>query len=191
MDFTRLNQGEKVAGVSGILLFLIMIIFKWFGVEVTGGAGTFVISITGESRNAFGAYGFTDIVLLLTCIAAVALALLAAYEGEVGLPVAASAIVTGFGVLSVVLIIISIISPPSFLDVSGPNIDYTRKIGVWLGLIAAGAVTVGAYMAMQEEGTSFRDEAGPFGGGDAGTGGPPPPPPTSTAPPSNPPPSNP
>jgi hypothetical protein len=187
MDFTRLNQGEKVAGVSGILLILIMFIFKWFGLKFTGGAGAFAVSVEG-SRNAWGSYGFIDIVLFITALAAIGLALLAASEGDVGLPVAASAIVAGLGILSVVLIIISIISPPDFgADLSGTGIDHTRKIGVWLGLISAAAVAVGGYMAMQEEGTSFGDEAGRFGdSSDAGTGAPPPPPPPSSPPPSNP-----
>ena len=30
MDFTRLSQGEKIAGIAGILLFIIMFL-SWFG----------------------------------------------------------------------------------------------------------------------------------------------------------------
>ena len=193
MDFTRLSQGEKVAGGSGILLILFMFIFKWFGLKFSGGAGVFDVAVEG-SRNAWGSYGFIDIVLFITALAAIGLALLAASESEMGLPVAASAIVAGLGILSVVLVVISIISPPDFgVDLSGTGVDHTRKIGVWLGLIAAAGVAVGGYMAMQEEGTSFGSEAGRFGGdGDPGAGSPPPPPPTSSAPPpSSPPPSNP
>ncbi len=195
MDFTRLSQGEKVAGVSGILLILFMFIFKWFGLKISGGAGTFAVSVEG-SQNAWGSYGFIDIVLFITALAAIGLALLAASESEMGLPVAASAIVAGLGILSVVLVIISIISPPDWgADLSGTGIEHTRKIGVFLGLIAAAGVAIGGYMAMQEEGTSFGGEAGRFGGGgDAGAGSPPPPPPPPTSsapPPSSPPPSNP
>jgi hypothetical protein len=192
MDFTRLSQGEKIAGVSGILLILFMFIFDWFGLKFSAGAGAFAVSAEG-AKNAWGSYGFTDIVLFITALSAIGLALLAASEGEVGLPVAASAIVTALGVLSVVLIVISIISPPDLgANLSGAGIDHTRKIGVFLGLISAAAVAVGGYMAMQEEGTSFSDEAGRFGGGggDAGAGAPPPPPSNPPPPPpSNPPPS--
>jgi hypothetical protein len=200
VDFTRLNRGEKVAGVSGILLILIMFVFKWFGLKFTGGAGAFAVSVEG-SRNAWGSYGFTDVVLFITALTAIGLALLAASDIEVGLPVAASAVVAGLGILSVVLIIISIISPPDFgANLSGTGISHTRKIGVWLGLIAAGAVALGGYWAMQEEGTSFGAQADRFRGDSAGTGGtggaggagtttggpPPPPPPPSSPPPSNP-----
>src|SRR5689334_19685408 len=106
MDFTVLNRGEKIAGIAGILLILIMFIFDWFGLKFTGGAGGFGLSVEG-GRNAWGSYGFTDIVLFLTALAAIGLALLAASDAEVGLPVALSAIVTGLGVLSLILVVIS------------------------------------------------------------------------------------
>jgi hypothetical protein len=178
MDLTRLTQGEKIAGVSGIALILIMFIFKWFGLE----AGT-VFGHAEVTRNAWGSYGFIDIVLFITVVAAVGLAVIKASEAEAGLPVAAGAIVAGLGILSVVLIIISIISPPDFGagDISG--IDHTRKIGVWLGLIAAIGVAYGGWRTMQEEGTSFGAEADRFRGApDERSAGPPPPPPPGEAP---------
>ena len=171
MDFTYLNRGEKIAGVAGVLLILIMFIFDWFGLKFTGAAGSLgSVSVEG-GRNAWGSYGFTDIVLFITALAAIGLALLAASDVEVGLPVALSAIVTALGILSLILVIISIISPPDFgLNVSGTGIDHERKIGVWLGFLAVAAVTVGGYLAMQEEGTSLGSEVDRFRGG--GTGGP-------------------
>jgi hypothetical protein len=196
MDFAVLNRGEKIAGISGILLILIMFIFDWFGLGLSGNIQGFAFG--GEvTHNAWGSYGFTDIVLFITGLAAIGLALLAASDAEVGLPVALSAIVTALGILSLILVIISIISPPDFgaPDISG--LDHSRKIGVWLGLIAVAAVTVGGYLAMQEEGTSFGGEVDRFrGGGAGGAGGPgaspPPPPPPSGSPPrpSTPPPSS-
>jgi len=178
MDLNRLTQGEKIAGGSGIALILIMFIFKWFGLKA--GVGGFAFE---GSRNAWGSYGFIDIVLFITVVAAVGLAALKASDADVGLPVAASAVVAGLGVLSVVLIIISIISPPDFgADLSGTGIDHTRKIGVWLGLIAAIGIAYGGWRAMQEEGTGYGGEADRFRappdpGPSAGPPPPPPPPP--------------
>jgi hypothetical protein len=193
MDFTSLNRGEKIAGVAGVLLILIMFIFDWFGLKFTGGVGAFGVSAEG-AKNAWGSYGFTDIILFITGLAAIGLALVAASDAEVGLPVALSAIVTALGVLSLILVIISIISPPDFgVNVSGTGIDHTRKIGVWLGLLSVIGVAVGGFLAMQEEGTSFGGEADRFRGGGAGPGGGPgasPPPPPPPPPPSAPPPSS-
>jgi hypothetical protein len=184
MDLTRLTQGEKIAGVSGIALILFMFIFKWFGLKA--GVGGF--SFEG-SQNAWHAYGwFIVFVLLVTGFAAIGLAAVKASDGEVGLPVAASAIVAGLGIISVLIIIISLISPPDLgADLSGTGIDHTRKIGVWLGLIAAIGIAYGGWRAMQEEGTSFGGEADRFRGApdegpSAGPPPPPPPPPPSEAP---------
>ena len=182
MYFTRLTQGEKIAGVSGIALILIMFIFDWFGLKAD------VAGFTAEgSRNAWGSYGFIDIVLFITVAAAVGLALISASESDVGLPVAASAVVAGLGILSVILIFYRIIDTPG--DVSAASallqqsVDVTRKIGVWLGLIAAIGVAYGGWRAMQEEGTSFGDQADRFRGPDEGPGAAPPPPPSSPPPP--------
>ena len=49
MDFSVLNRGEKIAGVAGILLILIMFIFDWFGLKFAA-SGAFGISAEG-GRN--------------------------------------------------------------------------------------------------------------------------------------------
>jgi hypothetical protein len=174
MDLNRLSTGEKIAGVSGIALILIMFIFDWFGLKVSGVAG---FSAEG-GKNAWGSYNFLfALILLLTGLAGAALAFMRANQQELDLPVALSAIVTGLAVVSLIIIVISIISPPNVADVSLPSgIDKTRKIGVFLGLIATIGVAYGGWTAMQEEGTSFSDQRDRLsGGGDA----PPPPPPAA------------
>ena len=154
MELSRLGQGEKVAGVSGILLILFMFVFDWFGLEV--GPPILAPGVEVEHLgNAWRVYGSgdlvpTDIVLLVTAVAAIGLALVAAARGSDRVPVAVSGIVAALGLLSVVLIVVSIINPPDFLggiQGSGPGYEQTRKIGVWLGLIAAVGVAGGGYMA--------------------------------------------
>jgi hypothetical protein len=197
LDFTVLNRGEKIAGVAGILLILIMFIFDWYSVKVTG------ISVPNSGANAWDAYSFIDIVLFITALAAIALTLLAASDAEVGIPVAASAIVTLLGILSVILIIFRIIDKPGDTGAAsalvGGSVTVSLEAGVFLGLIAAAGIAVGGYLAMQEEGTSFGGEVDRFRGGPGGTGGtggpgagppPPPPPPSSPPPPSQPPPAS-
>jgi hypothetical protein len=196
MDLNRLRQGEQIAAIAAIVLILDMFIFKWFGLKASGSTPLGNFSAEGGTKNAFGSFSFIDIILLITVLAALGLAYLRASDSDVDLPVAASVVVTILGGLSTLLILFRIISPPDLgVDVSG--IDTTRKIGVWIGLIAAGALTYGGYLAMQEEGTSFQGTADRFGGGGGGFGdeppAPPPPggepaPPPSTEPPSAPPP---
>jgi hypothetical protein len=189
MDVSTLSTGEKVSGVAGVLLFLIMILFSWFGIEVSGFGGS-------EGANAFESFSVIDIILLVTAIAAVALPLMSATQANVDLPVALSAIVALLGAISVILILYRIIDPPDFgtnaLDVGFgdvPGVDETREIGAFLGLLAAIGVTIGGWLAMQEEGTTFADERERLAGGRGAGGGPPPPTPgTGQQPPAQPPP---
>jgi hypothetical protein len=193
MDASRLRQGEKIAAGSAIALLLIMFIFSWFGLkDAPADLG---------GLNAWEAFGFIDVILFVTALAALAMAYFSASGQGVSLPIAMSAIVTGLGILSVLLILFRIIDPPSYgiLDVS---VDTSREIGVFLGLIAAAGVAYGGYVAMQEEGTSFSGERdrvqdrtggpGPGPGGGGGTpprsGGGAPPPSSGGTPPSDPPP---
>ncbi len=162
MDLSRLNTGEKLAGASGILLLVFMWLFDWFSIDAGFGFE--------GGLNAWQSFGFIDIVIFIAAVAGIALAVVAASQTDVDLPVALSAITAGIGILAVVLIVFRIISPPDFEDL----VDTNRSIGVFLGLIAAGGVAAGGWMAMQEEGASVT--APPSGGA-------PPPPPSAPPPP--------
>ena len=170
MDFSRVRTGEMIAGLSGIALFLFMF-FSWFGVSTPDEIDGVPIVQAEGSASAWEAFDFIDIVLLLAVVAAVGLLVLSASQASVNLPVAASAITAGLGILATLLVLYRIIDPPDF-GVSG--LDVSRKIGVYLGLIASAGIAVGGWMAMQEEGTSFSGEADRLGGG-PGEGAPPPP----------------
>jgi hypothetical protein len=188
MDVDKLNTGEKIAAVSGILLFIFMF-FDWFGVEVSGGG--FSGSVPGAGGSAWDALDFIPIVLLITVIAALVGAVLRLSDFEYEPPVSMNAVVAALGGLSVLLILFRIIDPPSFGSYGGVSADGTLKFGIFLGLIAAAGIAYGGYMAMKEEGTTFGDAADRLSGGsgDGPSGGPPPPP--SSPPPPPPPPSSP
>ena len=174
-----------IAAASAVALLIIMFLFDWFGNDF-GGA------------SAWQSFSIIDIILFITILAAIGAAVMAASEQSVDAPVAVSAIVAGLGILSVLLILFRIIDPPDFgtgaaldeardqaealgLDSSAvpDGVDIDRKIGVWLGLIASAGIAYGGFLAMQEEGTSFRDQGDRLQGSDPGTpppaaGGPPP-----------------
>ncbi|HYY73697.1 MAG TPA: hypothetical protein VE662_02655 [Solirubrobacterales bacterium] len=130
--------GVQLAGLSGVALILIMFIFAWFGVPGTG-------------LDAFDAFDdWVGLILVFTAFAGMELWLVGGDQLRVGMPVALSAIATGLGILSVVVLFIYLVSPPSF---GGQDLD--RKIGIWFGLLAAIGVAAGGWMAMQEEGARF------------------------------------
>lgn len=177
----RLRTGEVIAIIAGVALFIIMFL-PWFGAtgaaeqaieqaeEIAEQFGGPAIEAPETNFNAWESFDFIDIILLLTVIGAVGLGVLAAAQSGVQLPVAASAITAGLGILSAILVVYRIIDPVG---------EASRKYGLFLGLIAAAGVAVGGWLAMQEEGTTFRGEADRLGG--PGPGGPPPPPPPPPA----------
>ena len=182
MDVGRLNTGEKIAGVSAILLFIFMF-FDWFTVEVSGGEGLFSVS---EGGSAWDALDVIPIILMVAIVAAIALAVIRLTDAVFEPPVSMAAVVAILGAISVLLILYRMIDPP--LDTDIPGVEISRSLGIYLGLLAAAGITYGGYRAMQEEGTSFGDLGDQFsnrGGGPGG--GHPQQPPSSTTPPPPPP----
>jgi hypothetical protein len=151
----NLNTGEKIAGISGVALLLIMFIFDWFSVDADS-AG-FDVSVGG---NAWEVFGFIDIILFLTALAGIALALLAAGRTEVDLPVAAGSIAAGLGALATLLVIYRIIDPP-LSEAEDFGLDVSRSFGVWIGLIAAAGVAYGGWRAIEDEGATPRRTTAP------------------------------
>jgi hypothetical protein len=158
MDVNRLTQGEKIAGGSAILLFIVMF-FSWFGLPDSALTNALGSAGFDTTANAWQAFDFIDIVLLITVVVAIAAAVATAADQRVDFPL--STVVTVLGALSTILVLYRIIDPPS---------DASRKFGVFLGLIFAAALTYGGWLAMQSEGTSFQDAADRLGGGGRGPG---------------------
>jgi len=177
MDTTKIRFGEAVAAGSALLLFIIMFL-PWYGYSVKGTAGLGISA--SANRSAWQAYSFIDIILFVTIIAAVGMAVLSMSQRSTALPVSASVAVTILGGLSVLLILFRIVSKPDYCRggvCASDVLNTSLKYGIFLGLIAAGGIAAGAFLAMREEGTSFGDAAQRLQGATGGGTAPPPPPP--------------
>ncbi|MDX6662772.1 MAG: hypothetical protein QOG09_874, partial [Solirubrobacterales bacterium] len=171
MDINRLRQGELIAAVSALLLFIFMFL-DWYGLEVSvpGGLPSTTATV-GGSGNAWDFLSVIPVILLLTCVIAIGSAALSANGNRLELGVPVSTIITAAGGLAVLLILYRIV------DVPGPtnggtyfgagSVDVTRKIGIFLSLIAAAGVAYGGWRAMQEEGASFGEVSDRFSSGTA------------------------
>jgi hypothetical protein len=138
-----LRTGELVAGIGGVALF-VFLFFDWFGggAEVTGSLvnGTATLSHPGVS----GWDALIDLpgfLIILSGISGIALAYLAAAGQRVNIPVQRGTVTALLGTLAVLLIL--------WRMVAGSP---TLKIGIFLGLGAAIAITAGALMALGEDG---------------------------------------
>ena len=133
MDSARLRTGEIVAGIGGIALF-VFLFFDWFSsVNALGGGG----GVSGWDA-------LTDLpgfLIILSGVAGIALGCLAAAGQRVNIPVRRGATTALLGSLAVLLILWRMFA-------GSP----TLKIGVFLGLAAAIAITAGALIALTEDG---------------------------------------
>lgn len=145
-DFEKLYLGEKVIGVSAVLLFIFMYL-NWFGVEISGPSG----SVSLGSENAWQALGLTPVLLLATVVLSLLSVALRVSNFDYELPIAANAALAVLGVISAALILFRIADPPSFGQVNGLPLDATLEFGIFLALIAAAGIALGGYMAVREE----------------------------------------
>jgi hypothetical protein len=187
-DISRLRRADQIIAGGGIFFFIALIFFKWWGFGGTAIGISGAPTNVGFSFSGWHTYADSRWIWIITIILALGSVVLVAMQRKLELPVASGVIVGAFGALSAILIIYRIISPlgSGYLGASGGG-----KIGIYLGLIGALAVTYGGYMSMKEEGTSIADVRGQasqaFSGLTAPSGGSSPPPPASSGPPIPPP----
>ncbi len=146
MDLSKLTTGDKVVGVSGIVLFIFSF-FSWLGVDITiGGLGSY-----GSSSASAWSFNLPLLAVLLGVLAVVAVVLKAAGVAvpEMGMTHGMRQLVIGAVALAFVLI-------KTVVGISGlpDGISTTRGIGLWVGLIACIGLTVGGYLTMQGEKSS-------------------------------------
>jgi hypothetical protein len=181
-DVSRLRRSDWIAGGGAVALLVFMFLFSWYGGSYKG-----VVSL-GGSVSSTGWETFTNSrwIWLITIIVAIGAVVLVAGQRKLDLPVQPSVVIAGLGALSTLLILYRIIHHPSgSASFAGASFSYGIKIGIWLGLIAAAAITYGGYSMMGGEGISLPGighQLAHSGGGEA----PPPPPPPAPATPSGP-----
>ena len=142
MDTSRLTPGDISAGVGGIVL-LISLFLPWYGVSVK--VAWFSASSDGSGWEVFS---FIDILLFLIAIAAIALVVLKAIDqlpAEVPVPL----VLLGLGALGVLLILYRLIDTPAPSDLPD-QVDVSRKIGIFIGLIGAAGVAYGGWRTNME-----------------------------------------
>ncbi len=151
MDLDRLGTGERIAGVSAIVLFVFMFV-DWYDVSVSGGG--FSTGTLG-SGSAWDALDNLPIFLVVVVVAVLALVVFRLSDSVYELPFPASVFVAGLGLVSALLILYRIIDTPYGGDYGGVSVDVSPTLGIFVSLIAAGGIAYGGWKAMQEEGVSI------------------------------------
>ena len=162
-DIGQLRRGDRIIGGGAIALFIFMVFFKWYG--ISSNLGSIAGVNVNVSRTGWQTFTNSRWIWLLTIIVALGALALKATQRKVETVVQPSAIIASLGALSTLLIFYRIVHHPTASASYGSfHASAGIKFGIWLGLIAALAITYGGYLAMQEEGTSISDVRGQASG---------------------------
>jgi hypothetical protein len=158
VDLGRLTLGEAIAVVSGLALLVFMFL-PWYGeearVEIPG-----VQSFDADTgtRTAWQAFTLIDVLLFATAVVAVALPLaVVARVRSIDLPERPAPVIVAIGLFAALLIFYRLLDvPDTEIDVSVGEVSIGRRIGIFLGLIAAAGIAAGGYLTSMERGQSPR-----------------------------------
>jgi hypothetical protein len=147
VDSSKLGVGETIAGISGLALFIFMFL-PWYGLDSVGGFGVSGIDL---NVSAWESFSFIDILLFLVAVVVVGLVIVQMAESTPDMPAPPAQIIAIAGAVAFVLILFRLIVTPG-VDTAGLDIDVDlgRKIGIFLGLLAAAGIAYGGWRAMQE-----------------------------------------
>jgi hypothetical protein len=150
-DFSRLRRADQLVGGGAIALFVFLFFFNWYG--VSSNLGSVAGLNVNVSKSGWDTFTNSRWIWLITIIVALVAVAVASGALKFESPVQLSVIVAGLGGLSTLLILYRIVHHPSASASYGSfHASVGIKIGIWLGLIAAAALTYGGHLAMQAEG---------------------------------------
>jgi hypothetical protein len=158
-DLSAVPRSVMISAIGAIVL-LISVFLDWYTVSVSvSGVPSALLQGLSRSASASGTDA-TNVANLVALLAVVAIAAwgIELFAQNVKLPFPAWMIAGGAGALSVLLVLFRIVSKPgganslnfSFGNAGGLHVDVSTAFGIWLALIAAVAVTVGAALRMRE-----------------------------------------
>jgi hypothetical protein len=150
MDLRRVRIGEWIAAASGLALLGFMFL-AWFGAEPERADAAVV---TGKAeRTPWEAFAVLDVVLALAAAMALVLLVLTATQRTPALPIAFVSVTAFVALVATVWLLLRAVWPPA---AEGTNLETTRELGLWLGLLATAALAAGALAGMRDESPGLR-----------------------------------
>jgi hypothetical protein len=156
LDTSRLSTGELIAAVAGGVLIIVLFL-PWYGVdlEVAGFSAS-------ESVNAWEAMSFIDILLFLVGLVAVGVPL-ARMAGVLPAELPGALLLLAAGALGLLLVLFRLIDipAPDVPAVAEDAVDFGRKIGPFLAVLAAAGIAYGGWRANAERPAATSSQPAP------------------------------
>jgi hypothetical protein len=146
MDTSKLSVGDQIAALSGAVL-LIVLFLPWYGVDVNVAGFS-----ASESVNAWEAMSFIDILLFLVALVAIGVPVAKA-TGTLPEDIPGGMLVLAAGGIGLLLVLFRLIDipAPDVPAAAESSVDFGRKIGLFLGVLAAAGITYGGWRATAED----------------------------------------
>jgi hypothetical protein len=144
-EVTRLRRGEMLAAAAAVVLAVSLFGLPWYGLS---GAVQRSAAALGISTTISGWDGLTDLrwLILIAVITALALAFAQGAYRAPAFPSGLSVIASVLGALTSLALIYRVL-----INVPGPGDLVGARVGAYLGLVSALALTAGAFLSLREE----------------------------------------
>jgi hypothetical protein len=150
VDFSSVSRSVWISA-GGALVLLISVFFNWYTVEASVKIGN-INQSASASESGWDSGAAAKLVALLALIALAAW-IVELFVPTFELPFPAWMIAGAAGALALLLVLLRIVDKPgggASINSPGIHASVGTAFGIWLALIAAIAVVVGAYLRMNE-----------------------------------------
>lgn len=144
-ELSRLRSGEWIAGVSALVLLIVMFAVPWYGLKGSAAHSAGAVGIS-TSINGYNEFTHLSWLILLTIIVVFALFFLQATRPAPALPASFSVIALVLCVLTTLWLIYRVV-----LNVPSGDGLLEQKYGAYVGLACALVMTYGAFRSLREE----------------------------------------
>ncbi len=145
MKLSRLRSGEQLALVAAIVL-AVLLGLRWFALSTPE-------ADLRANESGIRAVGWLAALLLLAAIAmALALVFTTVTQTATGLPITLAVLTVAAGILATLAVLVRLVLQPG-LGVEAGNVDVDLRWPAFAALLAAFALTAGAWRAMGDERT--------------------------------------
>lgn len=151
---SRLRRGEWVAAAGAVLLLVFLFALPWYASKPPYRT---IAALQGVNTSPSGWSALSHVrwLLLLTALAALALAFLQASRQAPALPITTSVILSALALISVLTLIYRVL-----INQPGADSVVDQQLGAYLGLASSVVILYGACSCVRREGVAERDGPG-------------------------------